>query len=204
MVPVFETDLKDRENPSVDWKHYELWEKIEQRRRKAKRLWILATLFVSLCLLSVPTVIENRPKWRARALSRALALRIVRMKTDASNRRLPQQIVFSQDGSLSYKVETVQRCGGELLNSIEGYPETLGGASSDEFRLLNSEQGIALGIPGLVASFCYDPVEEAPGLKQDESVLGFGFITVKDLSDQRSDRVSIVLLRGKSAEISFN
>ena len=204
MVPVFETDLKDRENLSVDWQHYELWEKIEQRRRRAKRFWILGTLFVSFCLLSVPTVIENRAKWGARVLSRQLALRIVKMKTEASTHRLAQRIVFSPDGSLSYRIESVERCN-VPESSGAGFPEVLNkGPKADLFRLILPSQGDGMGIPGLVTSFCYDPVEESAALTQEEEALGFGFISVKDLSEQRPDRVSIVLLRGKSAEISFN
>src|SRR5580658_9305807 len=126
MVPIYETDLTAEPGLSpADWRNYELWEKIELRRRRARRLWILGTLVVFMALLSIPTIMGSRGKWRSQVLARELAQTLVSLKKEAAVRRMPQVITFAPDGSLRYRIETVLRCTDErpTLSSHEASHE---------------------------------------------------------------------------------
>jgi hypothetical protein len=70
----------------------------------------------------------------------------------------------------------------------------------DEFVVLSSDQGVGLGVPGLLREICYDPTQ---GSVLEENN-GFGVISVKDLTEKRLDRLTILLVSGPSAEISFD
>ena len=153
-----------------------------------------------MVLYDAALIVENGIHWKALKLSRALALRIQKLKTDSSLRRVPQQIVFSNDGRLRYRVETVARCGDS--SDAKDFPEIL--SAEEGYQILTPQQGEKLGIPGLILSFCYNPVQDSPDLVDDSAAIGFAFMSVKDLAALRLDRVGVVLLRGRSAEISFN
>jgi hypothetical protein len=73
----------------------------------------------------------------------------------------------------------------------------------DHYALLSPEQGKSLGIPGLVESICFDSLSGSEQSSKDESVSGFGIISVKDLAEKRADRVSILIFKGPSAELYF-
>lgn len=205
MVPIYETDLIDEKEPSpADWRNYELWEKIELRQKRVQRLWILATILVFTVLLSVPTVLSSRDQWRAQALTRQLAQKLVEIKTQAATQRMPHLITFAADGSLHFSVEVVAQCPDpNSAKSPLRYDQVLKG-EVDGFRLLNRSEGDALGIPGLIQSFCYNPILGPSLLSAPEEVMGFGVVSVKDLTERQAERVSILLLKGESAEISFN
>lgn len=198
MAPIYETDLIGERTSPEEWRNFELWEVIEQRQKRNRRLWFIATAIVSLVLLSVPTVMENRSRWSALKISRLLAEKINSMKRLAAVNRTPYRISFEASKSSHYKIEKLVRCADSQGLLVEG-PAPL---QEEEYALLSPEKGKELGVPGLLTSFCYDPVIGSPEIKED-AVSGFAIGAANDLEQQKYDAVSIVLLKGPLAEISF-
>jgi hypothetical protein len=197
MVPIYDSDLAEDRWSKAEWSHYELWEKVEQRVRRHNRLWIVATAFVFLLLSSVPILMDQRPKWKTLSALRHLGQELNWIKRQASIHRDSYRIRFANDGSSNYKIE-------ELKNCFEpsGPVVRQGTLADDELVFLSPAQGQALGVPGLLNEFCYDALTGSAVAARGETVAGFGMLPVKDLH-QRMDRLSLLLVTGPSAEISF-
>lgn len=50
MVPIYDSDVAEERWSKAEWRNYELWEKLEQRQIRKKRLWIMATILVFLMI----------------------------------------------------------------------------------------------------------------------------------------------------------
>jgi hypothetical protein len=202
MAPIHETDIAAERWSKAEWSHYELWEKLELKLRRRKLIWISATLLVFLALSSVPIIIDRAPKWTAMSVARHLAQVINGMKSEASLKHQPYRISFAADGNLDYRIERVKGCaapdGPELIHTGSLDP----GGSSGPFALLSPEQAKSFQIPGIVTSFCYDPY--AGAAVDGVALVGFGILSAKDLTDRRSDRLSVLLIQGPSADLSFD
>jgi len=202
MAPIHETDIAAERWSKAEWSHYELWEKLELKLRRRKLVWISATVAVFLALSSVPIILDRASKWTATSISRRLAQVINGMKSEASLRHRALRIRFVDAGDLGYRIESLASCSdaqGELVHT--GTLEPRGRPGS--FSLLPPEQAGALGIPGIVDSFCYDPYAGG-GALGGSTLVGFGILSAKDLTDRRSDRLSVLLIQGPSAELSFD
>jgi hypothetical protein len=213
MVPIYDSDIAEERWSEAEWSHYELWERVEQRIRKHNRIWIAVTLFVFLLLSSIPIMIEQRPKWRTLSAVRRLGQEINQIKREAALSREAYRIRFEGSGSLSYVVETAPHCSGPGSG--------VGGASGDSpvfrplrsgsllksdaasYALLSREQGNQLNVPGLLESFCYDPLTGSSTSSGGEGVAGFAVVPVNDLAAGRIDRLSVILLSGPSVDLSF-
>jgi hypothetical protein len=202
MPPIYETDEARERWAKTEWNHYELWEKVEVRLRRHKRLWILGTIVVFLVLSSIPIVVEQRPKWRALSAARQLGQEINRIKREAGVHHLAYRIRFRPGGGLAYAIEQVGRCS-ELVGTPVRSGELRAEAGEDSLTLLSPAKAQELNVPGLVEEFCYDPLSGAEFATKGVSAVGFGVIPVKDLAEGKMDRMSILLLNGTSAEISF-
>ncbi len=202
MVPIYDTDIAEQRWQQSDWEQYELWEKVELRLRRNKILWMIATAFVSLTLCSVPIIMDRSWKWSTLAAARRLGQEINRIKREAGVNHAAYRIRFSEDGSLAYRVERSSSC------SDPGFTITrVGSLVSDSklthFALLDSAKGIELGIPGLVKDVCYDYLAGSDAVLRGDAVSGFGIVPVNDLAEQREDRLSVLLVAGPSADVSF-
>ncbi len=198
MVPIHDTDLAEERWKEKEWHQYELWEDVEQRLRKIKRIWIFATLVLFILLSSIPIIIDRSPKWGAYSSIRELSQQINTMKREAAAQHSTFRLKFINFETLTYQIEKVLDC-----SKKSGVVVFLGSLSNGNHRylLLNEEQGLKLGIPGLTTGFCYDP---QLGSESGDTFVGFGVIPVKDLAKTRTDRISILILNGPSAEISFD
>jgi hypothetical protein len=206
MVPIHDTDLAQERWAQTEWEHYELWEKLEVKLRRRKSVWIGAAVLLFFMLSSVPILIEHWPKWTALGANRRLSQQINRLKTmagqpsDLDHRAF--RLHFSADHRLSYSIEQLTSCA-----DASGQPMESGNLVRDSklenYVLLSPEQGKSLGIPGLVESICFDSLNGSEQSSKDESISGFGIISVKDLAEKRADRVSILIFKGPSAELSF-
>lgn len=197
MVPIYESDVAEERWSEAEWKHYELWEKVEVRLRRQRRLWIIGTVIVFLLLSSVPIVLDQRPRWAAFFATRILAQEINGLKRGAALSGQAHRLRFTASPSLEYVVETAARCSsGEWTRiaqrSIPG---------GDRLVLVGAEEARSLGYSEFVTSLCYDPFD---GATQVASAVGFGIAPVNDLTSGRTDRVSLLVLTGQSAEQSFD
>jgi hypothetical protein len=199
MAPVHDTDIAEKRWSEGEWQHYELWERIEHRLRRRRWIWIAATGVVFLLISSVPVLVDRWNKWEALSLNRSLAQVLGALKLEAARSRVAMRLTFRADSSLSYWIESAESCSSTSWRSVrEGL---LGEVVShrERFKVLTSAEGNTLGISGLAESFCYDSLEgaEATGLR------AFGIGPVSDLSAGIDRRVSVLVLEGKSAEMSF-
>jgi hypothetical protein len=205
MAPVHNTDLADERWSQAEWEHYELWESVEVRLRRRMWLCIALTAVVFIALSSVPIIIDRAPKWTALSLSRHLSQQVTSLKRETAELKQSLRIRF-EPGTLNYVVERAARCADSSSSSWTRVRQgSLASKTShaDGYALLSPEQGAALNLPGLAHSFCYDPLAGADTAQKSGQLSGFGIVPVKDLAESRSDRVSLLLLRGSSAEMSF-
>ena len=203
MVPIHDTDLAEERWSKAEWENYELWEKIELRLRRQKRLWILATFVLFIVLSSVPILIDRWPKWKTRSIARQLAQEVNRVKQEAIAARAAYRLRFVGDGKLDFVVERLASCTateGEKIRTVS----LVDGSKRDSFAWVNSSKGLELQIPGLVNEFCYDSLIGSVAPVQEKDMIAFGIMPVNDLTEKRIDRLSLLMLSGASAEISFD
>jgi hypothetical protein len=203
MVPIHDTDLAEERWSKAEWENYELWEKIELRLKRQKRLWIVATGIAFVALSAVPIVMDRWPKWTTRSLSRQLAQVINQVKREAISNRSAFRIRFVGDGNIDYVVEKLSSCTAAEGEKVRA--SSLGeGVKSSQYTWVSPNRGSELQVPGLVTDFCYDYLVGNGAILQGNPVVGFGIIPVNDLTEKRLDRLSLLLLSGSSAEISFD
>ncbi len=210
MVPIYDTDLAEERYAREEWRHFELWEKLEAQFRRRRKLWVVLAILVFLGLSSVPVVWESSPRWVALNSARKLAYEMSRVKRQAGLDRTPYRIIFDADGSLQYGIETVSSCLKGENPKLVRRGRLLGEAKLSDFVLLSKEQGEKAGLMNLVRTFCYDPLAGTEYLKPDHPVAGFAIAPAKDLTITPAgqdltnhDRVALLLFQGQSAEISF-
>ncbi len=204
MVPIYDTDQAEERWLKAKWDQYELWNKVEIRLRKQKRLWILATLFLFLILSSVPVLMNKWPKWVGLLAMRELAQLVNQMKREASLTHSAYMIRFDPIQTLQYQIFKKGSCQevgpGQSVQSGHLLDELLLGS----YVLLSPENGKALNIPGLKMSFCYDSLTGNEWTTRNEEIIGFGIMSAKDLTEGRQDRVSVLLISGPNGELSFD
>ncbi len=228
MAPIHDSDLAEDRWSKAAWDYYELWEITEQKIHRQKRLWMLGTVVVFLVLSAVPIIAEKMPKWASRDLTRQLAQVLNRVKRAAIHERgavhlrfleasaSPQTLLYVLEkftvcpslhsaSTAPVPQEVVERLEQGVLQGLE-----LGGLFGGErYQLLTPAQGLELGVPGLVDSFCYDARVGAQGLEMDAKAttandLAFAVVSVKDFTERRVDRLSLLLLSGSLAEMELD
>jgi hypothetical protein len=202
MAPIHDTDLAEERWSQGEWEHYELWEKIEIRLRRKKLLWIGLTLLVFLAISSIPIILDRAPKWAALALTRRLSEEIISLKRESAVIKQALRIRF-RPASLDFVIEKSSRCADSHWARLREGTLALRSGQSDSYSVMTSQQGSEFDVPGLVQNFCYDPLSGSDTAQKTGEVAGFGVIPVKDLAEKRSDRMSLLILSGASAEISF-
>jgi hypothetical protein len=200
MAPIHETDLAADRWEKAQWSQYELWERLEVRLRRRKLLWIAATLAVFLALSSIPIIIDRTPKWAAMSAARRLAQVVGGLKGEASTQHRAYRVRFGSEGSLQYTIEKVASC----TDSVSGEVVRSGDLGRGDLVLLTPEQGLSLQIPEVVNSLCYDPYTGSSPAAQGKPLVGFAILSAKDLTTGRTDRLSVLLVQGPSAELSFD
>jgi hypothetical protein len=203
MVPIHDTDVAAERWVQSEWQNYELWEKVEHRFKRKRRLWILATVIVFLGLSAIPIVMERWPKWMTRSISRNLVQEINRMKLEAGVNRAAYRFRFTTEGTLDFVVERLPQCSATQAEVVRsGSFAKL--SSNEAYSWISPLRGAELGIPGLVKEFCYDYLTGSAAATQGDKVIGFGIVSANDLAEKRLDRLTVLLLSGPSAESAFD
>jgi hypothetical protein len=200
MAPIYESDVAEERWSKAEWENYELWERIELRLRRRRQLWIAGTVVVFLLLSAIPIVRERMPAWRSLRAARTLAQEIGRMKRDAAIEHRALRIAFTDPSSLRFEVQSLQSCSaaaGSVVRSGALLRDSAG------ITLVEPRDGQAVDVPGLASSFCYDAMAGSASVLAGNPVVGFAVLPVKDLAQGRQDRMSLLLLKGPSAEITF-
>lgn len=181
-----------------EWKTFELYEKIRLRQRR-KRFWITTLTFVAfLGLCSVPVVEEQMPKWKSLQLAQRLAVEIEKLKTLSIQRKQPIRMTFLDNGEM--KIELLKECqdpadSGTLLIQKKWISDPA------ELKVLHSQEALAFDLKQAFDHVCFDPVFGLDAVKSRRVLV---VAPVKDLTENRLDRASYVILDGESAKISIN
>lgn len=208
MAPIHETDVDENRGADSsrhsarwsqeEWKDYELWEKIDARERRRRKLWVLGAALLFFALLAVPVWWERSPLWRANQaalrLARELSLAKKEAALEGSAVRVTLQI--GQPG-LQIKKERLSDCGtARPERTPERREETVVlRAPSAGLEWLPADRALDWSVPDVITSLCYDPVAGADGSGN------FAIISAKDLAIGRSDRVAILQASGSGADL---
>ena len=198
MVPIYDSDLAEKRWQDQQWQNYEFWEQVELRNRKRKRIWIISALVLFLIFSSIPVIMVRFEKWRGVRLARELSQELTSIKRDAATRQMAIKVSFrSAPEGLIVHLDEATHC----QDSGKPIRETLI-PKSEGFIFLAAQEGLKLGVPGLVSMFCYDPQS---GFENSDprTSRGVGILPAKDLTEEKIERLTLVTLEGSSAEISF-
>ncbi len=211
MAPIHRSDVDEERWTQDEWRNYELWEKLEERNRGRRRLWLIGAGVLFLLLSSVPIIMERLPRWRSLAAARRLSVELGAVKREAALEHTPYLIRFlGGQGGLEYQVERVASCEGSLSSDMPGSPEGVlvrrGELmrSATELALIPPSEGARFGLDGLLREFCYDPLRGSEAARIGKKLTGFAIAPVKDLATGELGRAAIVLIDGPLAEVSFN
>lgn len=206
MVPIHPTDLAENRWKSAEWEHYELWEKLEKRVQRKRRIWIAATLVVFLAISAIPVVKDRWLKWSALKVARLLSQQINQMKRDAMVARTPHRLILVDD--LGVRIEPVADCAGiASLSANSAAVPTVSVRQVDfgfsELKWLEPADGERWGVPGLVREYCFDPLKGGGSAAKGLPVIGLGVAPKADLTEGRSDRMAVIFVSGPSAEVAY-
>jgi len=180
-----------------EWRNFELYEKVRIREQK-KRFWLIAlagVVFFGLC--AVPVIEQRLPKWTGLDAARSISLVLEHLKTRAIQERKPLRIRFNEDGK--YQIEILNECKDEI--PIKLAEEGVWPSKSGMLKVLTRSELSRFSIGLGVESVCFDPVFGLAGTQNKQVLV---VVPVKDLSEDRLDRASYIVLQGESANISIN
>jgi hypothetical protein len=203
MVQLHESDLGQGGWSKFDWDNYELWEAVEARLKRRRRLWMFGALFVFLMLSAVPIVMDRWPKWKTRNIARRLAQELNWVKREAGVRRAAYRFRLTKKGTFDFSIERLASC-----DLTSGEQIRVGSLVSEneftQYTWVTDTSGVELGIPGVVSDFCYDSLDGSASAKGSSSLAAFVVAPVSDLTEKRLDRLTILLISGSNGEISFD
>jgi hypothetical protein len=188
----------DRPIEDVQWRDFELYERVRVRENR-KRFFVLgATVLVFFSLCAVPVFKERLPKWGSLRGARHIAVALERLKTLAIHEKRPIKMKLLASGRFQFVV--TDRCAdGVVLREMAPEPWT---ENSEEWAVLSREQAGRLALALASDEVCFDPVFGLELPKGPKVVVVV--VPVKDLTAGRLDRASYVILEGESAKISIN
>lgn len=202
MCPIHDTDSSEERWSKAEWEHYELWEKKEAKIRSQKRWIMLAGLLVFLVLSAIPIVVDRSSQWRALRALREMASHINRVKREAASHNQAMRVSVDTSEPLLLRVESGTDCKSTDFKEERRILLIPGDTKRDTLTWLEPLRGQEIGIPGLLLSFCYDPLKGSSVTPGEDSLAGFAILPVKELTEI-PERHAVLLLRGPSAEISF-
>jgi hypothetical protein len=202
MCPIHDTDSSEERWSKAEWEHYELWEKKEAKTRSQKRWLIFAGLLVFLILSAIPIVMDRSSQWRALRALREMALHISSLKREAASRSQAMRVTVDPSEPLLLRVESGTDCKSVDFKEDRKVRLIPGDTQRDTLTWLEPLKGQEFGIPGLLLSFCYDPLKGSSATPGEDSLAGFAILPVKELTEA-PERHAVLLIRGPSAEISF-
>lgn len=83
MAPIHDTDIAENRWSQAEWETYELWEKVEERQRRARAFWILGTIATFIIISAYPVVDQSRPKWLGERAAGKISYEINHLRTNA-------------------------------------------------------------------------------------------------------------------------
>ncbi|MBL7715011.1 MAG: hypothetical protein JNL01_06045 [Bdellovibrionales bacterium] len=203
MDPILESDLGTERWAKAEWRTFELWERIEARLKRRKRIIIGSAVVVFFMLSSIPVVQDRLPAWRSRMAARDLAREISRAQVLAGISFSAIRLRFTDRKRMTFEVTGHTDC----RHTESGFPIRAGILKSrSELQILSKDQQGNFGLAQLVDEFCFqsrEGVSFAKATDPNVQALGFAVLPAADVDAMRSDRLSLLVLSGPSAEISY-
>jgi hypothetical protein len=200
MCPIHETDQAEERWSQAEWEHYELWEKIEARARRIRRLWISGAVLAFFVLSAVPVIMDRGVQWKALSASREFGQKLNGLKREAGERQQAFRVRVHPTRAVALALEWGPRCDSPLFLPAQDLLLLESDPARERLAFIRAERGKELGIPGLLDEFCYDPLLGSRQTPGDLDLAGFMIGPVSELAPER---VASVLLHGPFAEISF-
>ena len=197
MAPVHDTDVAQNRWEEAQWRNFELWEKLEQKEARKKKIWVVSTILLFLCLSAVPVILDRTPKWESRKSARELADHLVELKALAATTHYSYRFRIIDADSLEFQIE-------KLLSCRQGSGTVVRkgklAASSSRVALVDQSRAALLNLNDSISDFSQGSFSHSNvGNRR-----AFVFIPAKDLTERRDDRISVVSISGQDARITFN
>jgi len=225
MAPIHDTDIAEKRWSDEEWRQFELWEKIETRIRRRRRLWIAMAMAGFLVLSSVPTAMDRWPKWVSRRVARQVAQEVNRLRSQAILDAKAYRLSFLDAPGLAFRVDSAESCDRFQTAAREeksGFflSSRFGRRISNQFKILTPSEGADLGIPVLRSEICFDGIDlmgrleensAAPGAVEpskpdrpdDLKSFAIAVAQTSESAKSRPDHLSVVVLTGPSFEVDF-
>jgi hypothetical protein len=203
MVPIHDTDVAEERWKKTEWRQFEFWDEVETRFRRQKKLWIVATVLIFILLSSIPVIQTRSPYWAAQAAAQKLARVISQLKREAAVGHVTFRLRFKDLGQLQYEIEKLNHCT-EIRGILVRKGALVSEGKNKTLLLMSQSQGEQLDLHGLTETFCFDPLKGSDFSTQGIEKVGFAILPVKDLAEKKTDRLSVLIVQGASAEISFD
>lgn len=180
-----------------EWRDFELWEKIDQRNRRRRRMWILSAVLVFVLINAVPVVRDSWNRWKAGRIARAVASEIQGLRRRAVLGRTPMKLRFTGN-ALEFITEKVPYCG----DRVEGTEIARASIPKGEgYSLVAPSSGAGMNVPGLVNEYCYDPLLGT--VLSSDGLSAFAVAADSDLEAEKLDRFAFVLFSDEEISIGF-
>ena len=126
-----------------------------------------------------------------------LSVEIEKLKTLAIHEKKPVRMIFLEGGK--FRLEVLVGCQSDV--SLKVLREGTWPDANGDLKVLSADEAKKLSLKLANDQICFDPVFGLDGVKTRKVLV---VAPVKDLSDDRLDRASYVILEGESAKISIN
>lgn len=206
MAPIYDTDLEEDRFEKEEWKNFELWEKINLRLKKQRRLVVISAIILFFLLSSISVIIDRAPYWKTVSLAAEFSKELIALKRQAVLEHKAIRIRFlpeSQEGE--YVIERLVHCQSESAEIVRSGFLQLQYLGS-MVKKLSQKDAEHLQIGRVSDQFCYAPLDGAFYGQLESNKAVFAFVFVKDLTLEkpRSDRITVLTVENLTADISFN
>jgi hypothetical protein len=204
MAPLHDSDIPENRWKDSEWKYFVLWEKLEHQIQKRKR-WIVGfTVLLGLGILSIPTIQSRYSKWLGLSIMRRFAVEVHRAEMESSRQRTSILVQLMKDsGAIWILSEAVGSCYDFTERREISRVQLSTPAQGRRFDVLTEGLAMNLSLQNLSQQFCYDPEKGQVMKSSNAPFTALGLIPVKDLSEKRLDRVTILRVTGPQASLSF-
>ena len=180
-----------------EWRNFELYEKVRIREHRKRFILIFLAILVFFGLCSKPVIEERLPKWRSLRAAQVLSVEIERLKTLAIQEKKSIRLKFLEGGR--FQLELLADCQSQVILKVLSAGSWPDGEGA--FKLLSESESKKFSLVLASDQVCFDSVLGLEGLKSRKVLV---IAPVNDLSENRLDRASYVILDGESAKISIN
>jgi len=198
-MPIYESDNQQTRWQENESRFYEIWDQEEEKTKKRKKTTVFIFLIIALIISSVSVSIDRWYKWQSLNVIRKLANELNTLKTKAALTHKAYRLEIDDAKNLSYKIFEANHCDSDNFSVLEEKK-----FENKDYIFISPQDADKAKLKGIVQSYCFDPSVGVNFNHQSNYAVGFGVINVKDMTEGRFDRLSILIIEGNSAEMTLN